>query len=145
MRLRAGPSVHLLQWRDFGESRQTDVRIHRGGVAAFDYDLDGWCDLYFTQGTTRPPDTADSQFLDALFRNVAGIRMCEVSHLAGIHDAGFAGVAAGDFDNDGFPDLYVANIDGNRLYKTRVMARSSTRPPAQAGPLFPLDDLLSAR
>ncbi|HEY0984332.1 FG-GAP-like repeat-containing protein [Schlesneria sp.] len=91
-----------------------------GGVAAFDYDLDGWCDLYFTQGTTWPPDTADSQFLDALFRNVAGIRMCEVSHLAGIHDAGFGqGVAAGDFDNDGFPDLYVANIDGNRLYKNQ--------------------------
>ena len=91
-----------------------------GGVAAFDYDLDGWCDLYFTQGTTWPPDPGNQTYLDVLFRNVEGQRVQNVTKHTGIHDIGFGqGVAAGDINNDGFPDLYVANIDGNRLYLNR--------------------------
>ena len=88
-----------------------------GGVAAIDYDLDGWCDLYFTQGTSWPPKRSNTEFLDVMFRNEAGQRMKDVSREIGILDTGFGqGVSAGDFNNDGFPDLYVANIDGNRLY-----------------------------
>ena len=88
-----------------------------GGVAAFDYDLDGWCDVYLTQGTTWPTNPANHEFLDAIFRNVDGHRMQDVTTQVGIRDVGFGqGVAASDFNNDGFPDLYVANINGNRLY-----------------------------
>ena len=91
-----------------------------GGVAAIDYDLDGWCDVYFTQGTTWPPQLQNHQYLDAMFRNVAGQRMQYVSSHIGIQDVGYGqGVAASDYDNDGFADLYVANIDGNRLYRNQ--------------------------
>lgn len=91
-----------------------------GGVAALDYDLDGWCDLYFTQGTVWPPDPANRTYLDVLFRNLAGQKMSEVTQHIGIVDTGFGqGVTVGDFDNDGFPDLYVANIYGNRLYRNQ--------------------------
>ena len=91
-----------------------------GGVAAIDYDLDGWCDVYFTQGTTWPPQQSNHQYLDAMFRNVAGQRAQNVSRQIGIQDAGYGqGVAANDYDNDGFADLYVANIDGNRLYRNQ--------------------------
>ena len=88
-----------------------------GGVAAIDYDLDGWCDVYFTQGTTWPPNRSNQEYLDVLFRNIAGQFMQDVTSKIGIRDTGFGqGVAASDYDNDGFHDLYVANVDGNRLY-----------------------------
>ena len=88
-----------------------------GGVAAIDYDRDGWCDVYLTQGTTWPPNRSNHEYLDVLFRNIAGQLMQDVTNKIGIKDAGFGqGVAASDYDNDGFHDLYVANVDGNRLY-----------------------------
>ena len=91
-----------------------------GGVAAIDYDLDGWCDVYFTQGTTWPPQQSNHQYLDAMFRNVAGQRMQNVAAHVGIQDAGYGqGVSVNDYDNDGFSDIYVANIDGNRLYRNQ--------------------------
>lgn len=90
-----------------------------GGVAALDFDQDGWCDLYFTQGTDWPVDLANRTWLDAMYRNVA-TSMRNVTEQLGIQDAGFSqGVTAGDFNNDGFPDLYVANIGGNRLYQNQ--------------------------
>jgi tetratricopeptide (TPR) repeat protein len=89
-----------------------------GGVAALDFDRDGWCDVYFTQGTVWPPDPANHQYLDVMFRNQAGETMQDVTAQTGIQDPGFGqGVAAADFNNDGFADLYVANVDGNRLYR----------------------------
>jgi tetratricopeptide (TPR) repeat protein len=89
-----------------------------GGVAVLDFDGDGWSDLYFTQGSVWPPDPAQRQYLDALFRNDRGHRFIDFSSAAGIADAGFGqGATSGDYNNDGFPDLYVANIDGNRFYR----------------------------
>ncbi len=87
-----------------------------GGVAAFDYDGDGWTDLYFAQGGPWPV-VAGSGPRDALFRNHGGQQFEEATGPSGIIEQGFSqGVAAGDFDNDGFPDLYVANIGRNRLF-----------------------------
>lgn len=86
------------------------------GVAVIDYDRDGWPDLYFPQGKHSFEDTAD-QPSDALFRNVTGRHFATVTASAGIAEHGYSqGVAAGDFDNDGFPDLYVANLGRNCLY-----------------------------
>ena len=89
-----------------------------GGVAAIDYDRDGWCDLYFTQGCAWPPGPSHQDHSDVIYRNVGGDQMVDVTERVGIHDASFGqGVAAGDYDNDGFVDLYVANVDGNRLQR----------------------------
>ena len=96
-----------------------------GGVAAFDLDADGRPDLALTQGRewgprndppSSDPDPA-APYRDALFRNVGG-RFEDVTGPAGFLSTGFGqGAAAGDWDGDGFADLYVCNIGGNRLLR----------------------------
>lgn len=91
-----------------------------GGVAAFDFDGDGLPDLYFTQGTewahgAKAP-TPTGLYEDRLYRNL-GDRFADVSHAAELTERDFGqGCTVGDLDNDGFPDLYVANIGRNRLH-----------------------------
>lgn len=88
-----------------------------GGVGVLDYDQDGWPDLYFTQGGSKSPFSGQTEAVDTLLRNRRGTDFVDAGPTTGIRDFGFGqGVAAGDINNDGFPDLYVANIDGNRLY-----------------------------
>lgn len=99
------------------EKGGTIAQTSGGGVAAIDYDRDGWCDLYFTQGGGDL--TAENQTeLDLLSRNNSGEGFQNVTAQAGVREDAFSqGVAAGDFDNDGFPDLYVANLGRNRLLR----------------------------
>lgn len=88
-----------------------------GGVAVADFDLDGWPDLYLTQGCRWPPRAGQTEHRDALYRNRGGERFEPVTRASGLGDERFSqGATVGDFDNDGFPDLYVANIGVNRLY-----------------------------
>lgn len=87
------------------------------GVAVLDYDRDGWPDLYFPQGSTSPTDPSVGPS-DAIYRNQSGKRYSNVTTAAGIQETTYSqGVAAGDFDNDGFPDVYVANLGRNCLYR----------------------------
>ncbi len=91
-----------------------------GGVGTLDFDRDGWPDLFFPQGldwrTGSIVPEISNRFSDGLFRNRCGEGWGDVSMSAGLRDTGFGqGCAAGDFDNDGFPDLYVANVGRNRL------------------------------
>lgn len=89
-----------------------------GGVGVVDFDLDGFPDVYFTQGQVWPPETSTGQYSDRLFRNLGGETFVDVTGQAGVEAAGFGqGVAVGDYDGDGFPDLYVANIGANQLWK----------------------------
>ena len=93
-----------------------------GGVAVLDYDLDHWPDLYFPQGGTWRTGQSRPDFPpsapDRLFRNFSGGEAVDVTAPSGLVDRGFGqGAAVGDFDNDGFPDLYVANIGRNQLLK----------------------------
>ena len=88
-----------------------------GGIAVVDFDLDGWPDLYFTQGCRWPPRAGQTEHLDGLYRNLSAERFVDVTRAAGLGDERFSqGTTVGDFNNDGFPDLYVANIGLNRLY-----------------------------
>ncbi|MEP3482728.1 MAG: FG-GAP-like repeat-containing protein [Fuerstiella sp.] len=93
-----------------------------GGAAAVDFDLDSWPDLYFANGRELPETSAgldkpQTAHRNALFRNQRGERFTRVDSVAMSAGDGFGqGVAAGDFDNDGFPDIYVCNVGRNRLY-----------------------------
>ncbi|MGH7134724.1 MAG: FG-GAP-like repeat-containing protein, partial [Pirellulales bacterium] len=104
--------------RDPGNPRDRMFQSLGGGAAVLDYDLDGWPDLYLTQGCRWPPRAGQTEFLDALYRNRSGERFVDVTRVSRLGDERFSqGATIGDFDNDGFPDLYVANIGINRLYR----------------------------
>ncbi|MEL6107158.1 MAG: FG-GAP-like repeat-containing protein [Planctomycetota bacterium] len=85
-----------------------------GGIAALDYDLDGWADLYFGQGGCKPGKGL-SRRTSELRRNLAG-RFREVTELASALDFQYSsGIAVGDINQDGFPDLYLAALGKNRV------------------------------
>lgn len=91
-----------------------------GGVAAIDYDGDGWMDLFFTNGAKLPDLKKTSpQFMNCLLRNKRDGTFEDVTERAGLkgEDLGFCfGVAAADYDNDGRQDLFVCNAGRNALY-----------------------------
>ena len=109
------------QFRNGGDSSRKGTRVFEitgGGIAAFDFDADGWPDIYFTQGCDWPPRPDQQRDLDQLYRNIDGRNFDRVTRQCGIVENGFSqGLAAGDFNNDGFSDLYVANIGVNRLFQ----------------------------
>ena len=89
-----------------------------GGVGVLDYDRDGWPDMVFPQGAPWPLQPDQQASLDRLFRNRGDGRFVDVTSQACLFENGFSqGVSVGDFDDDGFPDLYVLNIQGNRLFQ----------------------------
>jgi hypothetical protein len=96
-----------------------------GGVAIFDYDNDGRMDLFFTNGALlkdpmpkgATPDKSDPKFWNRLFHQKADGSFEDVTERAGLKGDGFSmGVAAGDYDNDGYVDLYVTGYGANHLY-----------------------------
>jgi enediyne biosynthesis protein E4 len=88
------------------------------GVALFDYDGDGLLDIYFVNGGTMPGLAKDGpQFSNRLFHNNGDLTFTDVTEKAGLAGAGYGmGVAIGDYDNDGRPDIFVANVNGNQLF-----------------------------
>lgn len=91
-----------------------------GGVAVLDYDGDGWPDLHLTQGCAWPFQPKDVGHLDQLFRNRGNGQFEDATEQAGLVENGFSqGATVGDFNQDGFPDLYVANIGANRLFENQ--------------------------
>ena len=89
-----------------------------GGVALLDYDGDGYLDIYVVNGAAIPSLKKEGpQFKNRLFHNNGDGTFTDVTEKAGVGGAGFGmGVAVGDYDNDGWPDLYVANVTGNQLF-----------------------------
>jgi hypothetical protein len=99
-----------------------------GGVALFDYDNDGRLDIYFTNGAlladpmpaNAQPDKHDNRFWNRLYRQKADGSFEDVTERAGVRGTGYSmGVAAGDFDNDGYVDLYVTAYGGGLLYRNK--------------------------
>jgi enediyne biosynthesis protein E4 len=93
------------------------IETMTGGVAVFDFDNDGFLDIFFANGAEIPSlKKSDSSFYNRLFRNNGDGTFTDVTEKAGLAGVGYSmGVAAGDFDNDGFVDLYVTGFDRNQL------------------------------
>lgn len=87
------------------------------GLALFDYDGDGDIDIYFLNGAPLKGTKFDKAPKNELYRNEGGWRFTNVTDQAGVGDTGFGlGVAVGDYDNDGDPDIYLNNYGPNVLY-----------------------------
>lgn len=89
-----------------------------GGVAIFDYDGDGLADIYLINGSTMAAlDGKEKPARAALYRNLGNWKFEDVTDKAGVgNDRWGSGVAVGDHDNDGRPDMYVTNFGVSRLY-----------------------------
>lgn len=89
-----------------------------GGVALFDYNHDGLLDIFFTNGAAIPSlEKSDATYWNRLFRNNGDGSFTDVTEKAGLQGIGYSmGVAAGDYDNDGFVDLYVTGLNRNQLF-----------------------------
>lgn len=91
-----------------------------GGVGVLDYDCDGWPDLYFGQGGQwRKPNTSD-KLNNLIVRNLNGFTAADVTAFAGLESYEFShGVCVGDFNSDGFDDVYICQLYGNRLFENQ--------------------------
>jgi hypothetical protein len=104
--------------RSGGPEKKTILETVGSGVALLDYDNDGWLDIYLLNGSTMDVLEGKASAPRAmLFHNNHDGTFTDVTDKAGVANLrwGF-GVAVGDYDNDGWPDLYVANFGKNRLY-----------------------------
>ena len=102
-----------------GDKHQIEAMV--SGVAVFDYNNDGWPDLYFVNGASHPSlQKSDPSFYNRLYRNKGDGSFADVTVEAGVRGEGFAmGAAAADYDNDGFSDLFIAGVNRNLLYRNR--------------------------
>ena len=94
------------------------IETMMAGVAVFDFDNDNLLDIYFANGAALPSfDKSDPKFFNRLYRNNGKGTFADVTDKAGVKGKGYAmGVATGDYDNDGFVDLYITGVNHNQLF-----------------------------
>jgi len=115
----AGSGLETFRHRSGSPEKTSILDVPSGGVGLIDFDNDGWLDIYLVNGSTRAAlQGTEPAPRAALFRNNHNLTFTDVTDRAGVANRrwGF-GVAAGDFDNDGWTDLYVTNHGPNRLYR----------------------------
>ena len=110
----------LTHWtHTMGTPAKTYIIETKGsGVGLIDYDRDGWLDIYMVNGSTQDALTGKTTPPHAaLFHNNHDGTFTDVAAKAGVtNDRWGFGVAIADYDNDGWPDIFVSNFGGNRLY-----------------------------
>jgi hypothetical protein len=117
-----------------------------GGVAVFDYNNDGKLDIFFTNGADIDTlQKSSPKYSNRLFENDGHGHFTDVTEKAGLAGSGFdVGVAIGDYDNDGYEDIFVAGVYKNTLYHnngdgtfTDVTAKAGlNKPDPEYGPLW---------
>ena len=126
---------------DGSSGKRYIVETVSAGVALFDYDGDEDIDIYFLNGAPLRGTTVKVPPKNALYRNDGNWKFAEVTDSAGVGDTGYGlGVAVGDYDNDGDPDLYLNNYGLNLLYQnnsdvtfTNVTAKAGVANDHQVG------------
>ena len=94
------------------------VESMSGGVLLLDYDRDGWLDIYFTNAPSVAGALKGEKARGALYHNNHDGTFTDVTDRAGIATPGYAnGGAVGDYNNDGWPDIYITSLGGNVLYR----------------------------
>jgi hypothetical protein len=110
----AGINFHLLCG---SREKLYIVETQCGGAAAFDYDNDGWLDILFIDGSTIEDYKAHKCHPPKLYRNNRDGTFTDVTAKAGLSFCGWGyGVAVGDYDNDGWEDVYITGYHGSALY-----------------------------
>ena len=103
---------------DGSSGRRYIMETVSAGLALFDYDGDGDVDIYFLNGAPLPGVKVTRPPRNALYRNDGNWTFTDVTARAGLGDTGYGlGVAVGDYDNDGDPDVYLNNYGPNVLYR----------------------------
>ncbi|HEX4486779.1 MAG TPA: CRTAC1 family protein [Terriglobales bacterium] len=105
--------------RNDAAGRKYQVETVLGGLAVIDFDADGWPDLYCVNGAALPSmQKSDPRFYNRLYKNNRNGTFTDVTERAGVQGRGYEmGAAVGDYNNDGFSDIYVVGVHGNTLYR----------------------------
>ncbi len=110
----------LSKWRNVTgkPDKRVIIEAKGSGVCLLDYDNDGWLDIYLVNGSTLDALTGRGPSPHAaLFHNNHDGTFTDVTASAGVvNDRWGTGCVVGDYDNDGWPDLYVTNVGASRLY-----------------------------
>ncbi|MFN7993125.1 MAG: CRTAC1 family protein [Bryobacteraceae bacterium] len=100
-------------------TNKNQIETMVAGVALLDYDGDGFLDVYLVNGAAIPSLQKESPaYWNRLFHNNRDGTFTDVTEKAGVAGAGYGmGVAVGDYDNDGRPDLFLASVTANQLFR----------------------------
>jgi hypothetical protein len=103
--------------RNSATPNKNQIETMVAGVGLLDYDGDGYLDIYLVNGAAIPSLQRESPvYWNRLFRNNHDGTFTDVTERAGVAGAGYGmGVAIADYDNDGRPDIFLANVTGNQL------------------------------
>jgi hypothetical protein len=112
---RAGLTAPCVYGEDY--VKKYIVEANAGGIAFYDYDRDGWLDIFQVNGTKHEGFPAGREPTNHLYHNNRDGTLTDVTEKAGLRHTGWGyGVAIGDYDNDGYEDLFLTYFGKNLLY-----------------------------
>src|SRR5436305_1059400 len=111
----ATTKAHIQFQEVFGSPDKLSITdVNGSGIAVLDFDGDGFMDIYFVNGSPGPRKGPGN----VLYKNNGDGTFTDVTQKAGVADFGWClGVAAADYDKDGWTDLYVTKYGSNKLYR----------------------------